>query len=281
MSKASKDQITATEYELAAFLQQEVADRLLERLDYMRIKPSIILDLGAATGYATHKLKERYPKAQLIALDSRENLLTTFKHSWWKKDPTRVCTDLEKIPLNNNSVDLIFSNLSLHTLNDPQFCFKEWQRILKPEGLLLFTSFGPDTLRELRISLSELKFEYNLRNFIDMHHLGDILLNIGFQDPVMDMEMITLSYTDLKKLIKDIHYSGVEQNAQPLMDPTNWNTLSEQYAKLRLENQQLPATFEILYGHAWKAKPSLLGKMNEQGEVEISVQSITIKEEIK
>lgn len=281
MSKASKDQITAAEYELAAFLQQEVADRLLERLDYMRIKPSVILDLGAATGYAARKLEQRYPKAQLIALDSRENVLTTFKHSWWKKDPTRICADLEKIPLNNNSADLIFSNLSLHVLNDPQFCFKELHRILKPEGLLLFTSFGPDTLQELRISLSELKSECNLRNFIDMHHVGDILLNMGFQDPVMDMEMITLSYTDLKKLIKDIHYSGIEHNARSLMDSTNWNTLSEQYAKLRLKNQQLPATFEILYGHAWKAKPSLLGKMNEQGEVEISVQSITMKGEIR
>lgn len=274
MHTASKDQTMAVEYELAAFLQQEVADRLLERLDYMLIKPSVILDLGAATGYAARKLERRYPKAQLIALDSRENLLTTFKHSWWKKDPTRICANLEKIPLNDNSIDLIFSNLSLHTLSDPQFCFQELQRVLKPEGLLLFTSFGPDTLHELRTSLSILKPQCNLKNFIDMHHVGDILLNTGFQDPVMDMEMITLSYADLKKLMDDIHHSGIENNARQWADSMDWNALLEEYSKFSLEDQEWAATFEIVYGHAWKAKPSSLGKLNERGEVEVSVQSI-------
>jgi len=280
-----KDQIkfnrnrSAATYNEAAVLQTEVADRLLERLDYMKIDPKVVLDLGAATGYSLPFLQRRFPKAKVIGVDLSWGLLNRVQQKWWRKKSLKVCADKELLPLAANSVDLIYSNLDFYALSDPTLCLQEARRVLKPGGLILFTTFGPDTLKELRQSFTD-AYPHVLE-FMDMHHWGDAMLATGWQDPVVDMEFLTLSYSDLNRLIKDIRGSGAK-NIHPerfpaLMPPSRWKAMQESYAKFCFENGQFPATFELIYGHAWKTEDKSSAGLNDQGEALIPIQSIRRK----
>ncbi len=255
----------AAGYDASAVLQREVCTRMLERLDYIKLQPERILDAGSGTGWGTRRLTQRYPDAQTIALDIAGSMLQAARGSsgWWQKlfggtRQLQVCGDIEELPLIANSVGMVWSNLTIQWCNDLPAMFAEVHRVLKVDGLLMFSTFGPDTLKELRQAFNGVDRHNHLNRFTDMHDIGDILVHSGFADPVMDMEYITLTYDDVRSLLHDLKSIGAHNatagRGRGLMGKNAWARLVENYERLR-SNGKLPATFEVVYGHAWKPQP--------------------------
>ncbi|MDH5765380.1 MAG: malonyl-ACP O-methyltransferase BioC [Gammaproteobacteria bacterium] len=268
--------LKAKSYEASAVLQQEVCNRLLEKLSWVKHAPEYILDAGSGTGWGTKGLMSTYSSARVIAMDLSVSMLkqTRGKGGLFRK-PSLLCADAESIPLADDSVDLIFSSLMLQWC-DPEKVFKEFLRVLKPGGLLMFASFGPDTLKELRTSWSKVDQAVHVNDFIDMHDLGDSLLATGFAEPVMDMDMMTLIYDDAITVMKDLQLIGantpLKNNAKGLLTPGKLQRVINEYEAFR-ENESLPATYEIIYGHAWKIEK----KNNGHGDREIHLPVDSIK----
>jgi malonyl-CoA O-methyltransferase len=257
----------AQDYDAAAVLQREVCTRMLERLDYMKLQPHSVLDVGSGTGWGTRQLGERYPKADITALDIAIGMLQVARGTsgWWKKlfagkRENFLCADVEALPLAANSVDMAWSNLALQWCNDLPATFVELQRVLKVDGLLIFSSFGVDTLHELRTAFHDVDGYNHLNRFADMHDIGDMLVAAGFADPVMEMERITLTYDDVRAVMQDLKSIGAHNatagRAPGLMGKAAWRRVTDNYEKLRRDGK-LPATFEIVYGHAWKSAPKV------------------------
>jgi len=255
----------ALQYDAAAVMQREVCKRMLERLDYIRQKPATVLDVGSGTGWGTRQLGERYPAAQIVALDMAIGMLHAARgtSSWWSKlfsgkATPYVCGDMEALPVKSNSMDMVWSNFALQWCNDLPATFVELQRVLKVDGLLMFSTFGPDTLKELRSAFQGVDGHNHLNRFADMHDIGDMLVAAGFGDPVMDMEYITLTYGDVKAVMQDLRSIGAHNatagRATGMMGKNAWNRVLENYERLRRDGK-LPATFEVIYGHAWKPQP--------------------------
>ena len=251
----------ANTYDASAILQQEVASRLLERLEYIRIQPSHVLDVGCGTGTITADMLKRYPKAEIIGLDLAFNMLKKTKQQgkgWFSKKPHCICADAEKLPLNNNSIDLVISNLMLQWSNDLQTVFDGFQRVITPEGLLMFTTFGPDTLKEIRTSWASVDNIPHTSQFTDMHDIGDALLKAGFSDPVMDMEIITMTYDSVRDVIKDIKNIGATNATQGrhkgLMGKQRLIDFELAYEQFKQADDLYPITWEVVYGHAWAPK---------------------------
>jgi len=255
-------------YDAAAVLQREVCTRMLEKLDYIKLQPSRLLDVGSGTGWGTRQLGERYPKAEITALDIAFGMLQQARgtSSWWKKifaGPREryVCADVEALPLPANSVEMVWSSLALQWCNDLPATFVELQRVLQVNGLLMFSSFGVDTLHELRAAFNGVDGHNHLSRFADMHDVGDMLVAAGFADPVMEMETLTLTYNDVRAVMQDLKSIGAHNatagRGQGLMGKQTWRRVIENYEKLRRDGK-LPATFEIVYGHAWKPAPKLM-----------------------
>jgi malonyl-CoA O-methyltransferase len=252
----------ATQYDAAAVMQREVCIRMLERLDYIKLKPATVLDVGSGTGWGTRQLGERYPAAQIVALDIALGMLQASrgKSGWWSKlfaGNTRqyVCADMEAMPIKANSMEMVWSNLAVQWCNDLPATLIELHKVLKVEGLLMFSTFGPDTLKELRIAFQGVDGYNHLNRFADMHDIGDMLVAGGFADPVMDMEYITLTYNDVKSVMQDLRSIGAHNatagRATGMMGKNAWGRVLENYEGLRRDGK-LPATFEVIYGHAWK-----------------------------
>ncbi len=248
----------ANRYDASAILQQEVANRLLERLDYIRLQPRRLLDLGCGTGKITSDMLKRYPKAETIALDLAFNMLKkTQQHTkgWFSKKPRCICADAENLPLKNDSIDLLISNLMLQWSNDLQAVFNGFQRIIAPKGLLMFTTFGPDTLKEIRASWASVDNTPHTNQFIDMHDIGDALLKAGFSDPVIDMEIITTTYDSIQNVLKDIKNIGasnaVQHRNKGLMGKQRFANFKTAYKLFRQADGLYPLTWEVVYGHAW------------------------------
>ena len=242
-------------YDDSAVLQREIADRLLERLDYVRLAPKRILDLGCGTGYAVAALHRRYRGAQVIALDfALPMLVQARRRGSWLRRPQCLCADAERLPLADGSLDLIVSNATLQWCNDLAGTFREALRILRPGGLLMFTTFGPDTLKELRAAWSEVDGFTHVSPFADMHDLGDALVRARFADPVMDTERLTLTYGRLSDLMADLKGIGArnatELRPRGLTGPGRLAALQTAYERSRLDGR-LPASYEVVYGHAW------------------------------
>jgi len=210
-------------------------------------------------------LGERYPKAEITALDIAIGMLQAARgtSSWWQKlfagrRENYLCADVEALPIASGSVDMVWSNLALQWCNDPPATFVELQRVIKVDGLLMFSSFGVDTLRELRTAFHGVDGYNHLSRFADMHDVGDMLVNAGFADPVMEMERITLTYDDVRAVMQDLKSIGAHNatagRAPGMMGKAAWRRVTENYEKLRRDGK-LPATFEIIYGHAWKPSP--------------------------
>lgn len=263
----------ASTYDAAAALQREVCDRMLERLEWLKFVPRTILDVGSGTGYGSQGLRRHYPEAQLIALDIAPAMLAAAraKEGWrrhlpWpgKRRQGYVCGDLEALPLRAGSVDMLWSNLAMQWCNDLPAAFDGMQRVLAPDGLLMFSTFGPDTLKELRQAFGELDGYPHVSRFADMHDIGDALVQAGFSAPVMDMDMITLTYDDLAQLMRDLKAIGAHNAAagrrKGLMGKDEWRRLQALY-ETRRRDGKLPATYEVVYGHAWRGeKPSAGGE---------------------
>ncbi len=256
---------SAGTYDEHAFLQREIGDRLFERLDYVKVAPQRVVDIGSGTGYATEKLLARYPEAAVIALDIAPDMLgvarrksvspSMFKRLFGRHERRQyVCADAESLPFADETIDLALSNLAMQW-TDPERVAKEVVRALKPAGLFMFTTFGPDTLKELRAAFKTVDDRPHVNSFIDMHDIGDILVHAGFADPVMDQEIVTLTYTDLKPLLRELKGIGAHNvlpgRASGLMGRQRWQRMVDAYERFRKDGR-LPATYEVVYGHAWK-----------------------------
>ena len=254
----------ASSYDQAAVLQREISNRMLARLEYIKYKPDVILDAGSGTGYGSQQLAKRYPNGQLIAVDIAWTMLSHARPNtaWWQRllplqqqRSDYVCGDIEQLPFKNASVGLIWSNLALQWCNDLDRTFAEMHRILRADGLLMFSTFGPDTLKELRQAFAKIDGYNHVNRFVDMHDIGDLLVNNRFSTPVMDMEYITLTYDDVISVMRDLKAIGahnvLQGRQQGLMGKNKWQQVIGEYEKLRRDGK-LPATFEVVYGHAWK-----------------------------
>lgn len=251
------------------FLVREIDRRMQERLDYVTLQPERIIDLGCSRGGSFAGLTARYPTAELIGVDLVPAMLASPDKAsgGWRRwlnlgrqtGPLRLAADAAQVPLIPGCANLLWSNLLLHWLDNPLPVFAEAHRLLDVDGLLMFSTFGPDTLKELRAAFAD--GHDHTQRFIDMHDLGDMLLGCGFADPVMDMEVITLTYSDLEGLFADLRASGgtcaMTSRNHGLSGRHGWASARATYEAMRHAGR-LPATFEVVYGHAWKAAPKKL-----------------------
>jgi len=268
----------AAQYEQSAVLQREVGQRLLQRLELIRLQPRFVVDLGSGTGLQTEALRERYRKARVMALDVSRNMLQqTRRRGTWLRPLPAVQASLDQLPFADRSVDLLFSSMSFQWSDEPRRLFSECHRVLRPGGLLMFSTLGPDTLRELRQSWQEVDGAEHVNRFVDMHDLGDALVGARFGDPVMDMEPFTLTYPDLKGLVRDLRGIGAStirgQRRSGLLGRDGWERLQAAYAGFRQDDGLLPATWEVVYGHAWATGEQPQQRM-EDGAVVIPLDGI-------
>ncbi|MEW6689801.1 MAG: methyltransferase domain-containing protein [Pseudomonadota bacterium] len=243
----------AKTYAAAARLEAEVGARMLERLEYVRLAPRRVLDAGS--GPPQRALGRRYRDAEVIALDFAPAMLRLGKKRLFERNPPRpVCGDITRLPVGSRAIDLVWSNMALHWAADPLAALREFQRVLAIGGLLMFSTLGPDTLRQLRAAAGDER----VHRFADMHDLGDMLVAAGFADPVMDMERLTLVYADGAALLADLRASGqtcaAAARARGLAGPRFRGALLERLA-VQQRDGKLPVDYEVLYGHAWKAAP--------------------------
>ena len=255
----------AASYDDAAVMQREVFERMFDRLDLMKLEPNAILDVGCGTGLGTLRLAERYKESNILALDIALPMLqlAVARRSWWTRLARRrqafVCGDLETLPLQEGCLDMVWSNLAMQWCNDPDLAFREFHRTLRPEGLLMFSTFGPDTLMELREAANADPAHTHVSRFLDMHDIGDALVRAGFANPVMDVERFTLTYDDVQGVMRDLKAIGAsnatEGRPRGLEGKSFLQRLANHYERFRREGK-LPATYEVVYGHAWKAQTS-------------------------
>lgn len=236
-------------YQRAARLELEVGARMLERLDYVRLDPARILDAGCGPAPQAAELARRYPRARLVALDFSLPMLARARRArgWLAqlagRAPLAVCARLERLPLAAGSIGLAWSNMALHWAADAPAALAELQRVLAPEGLLMFSTLGPDTLKELRAAAGAAR----VHRFADMHDIGDALVAAGFSAPVMDMEVLTLRYADGRGLAADLRATG-----QTLARADRARGLAGKALRAALESAGASASIEVIYGHAWK-----------------------------
>lgn len=255
-------------YDAHAVLQREVARRMAERLQYIRLAPERVLDVGCGTGADLRLLAERYPAAQRIGVDFALPMLKEARGElpWFRRllpggrarDAQLLCADATRLPLRDESVALVWSNMMLQWLPDPLPALTEMRRLLRTDGLLMFATLGPDTLKELRRAFATVGEAPHVHRFTDMHDLGDMLTACGFAEPVMDTETLTLTYRTTDELLRDLRASGASCAAvgrpRGMMGKGAWQRVRTAY-EMHRRDERLPATFEVVYGHAWKPAP--------------------------
>jgi malonyl-CoA O-methyltransferase len=246
------------QYEAAAPLQASVRATLLERVDELAsaLTPAVVLDIGAGTGAATAALRKRFARARVIALDLAEGMLAEAgKHQRLFRRFDRVRADAAQLPFADHSVDIIYSSLMLQWFDDPALVFAEAARVLKPGGLLAFSTFGPDTLRELRAAWDEADPDgVHVNRFIDVLDLGSALQRTGFAEPVLDVDRHRQSCADVFELLRGLQAIGAHNvNAgrpRALTGRRRFETMVAAYERSRAP-AGLPATWEVVYGVAW------------------------------
>jgi malonyl-CoA O-methyltransferase len=245
----------ADRYDEVALLQREIGERMLERLDYVRLQPKVVLDAGCGTGVATAQLARRYRGARVIALDFAHGMLRhARRRGTLFRRPRCVCADLERLPLADRSVDLLYSSSALQWSADLPGTFAEFLRVLRPGGLLTFSTFGPDTLKELRAAWAAVDGHSHVSPFPDMHDIGDWLVRGRFADPVMDAEWMTVTYEAVDGLMRDLKLLGAHNattgRARGMTGKGRLAAMRAAYERFRVDGR-LPATYEVVYGHAW------------------------------
>jgi malonyl-CoA O-methyltransferase len=253
----------AASYAAASRLEAEIGARMLERLDYVKVAPRWILDAGAGPAREASALAGRYRGAHVLALDFSVEMLGVGRAARHplarlggmlagRSAPLAVCALLEQLPLGSDSIGLVWSNMALHWAADPFAALREFERALAPEGLLMLSTLGPDTLSELRAAAGAER----VHRFADMHDLGDMLVAAGFSAPVMDMELVKLRYAQPQRLLEDLRASGQTQaradRARGLAGKDFARRLREGLAR-QSHGAGIDVSFEVVYGHAWKA----------------------------
>ena len=253
----------ADSYDASAVLQKQVRAEMLSRLSLMKVAPQTILDAGCGTGHGSFALQKRFSSAQVISLDIALGMLqkTKMQRPLLNKifnHQQLLCADIENLPIASNSINLLWSNLALQWCSNLDAAFTEVARVLQPESLFMFSTFGPDTLKELRAASSELYSQHghtHVSRFIDMHDIGDALTRAGFSAPVLDVEHYTLTYDNVKAVMKDLKSIGAHNATQGrprgLQGKGFLQNLIKNYELFRTDGK-LPATFEVIYGHAWR-----------------------------
>ena len=247
----------ASSYDHYAVLQREIESRLLERIEFQRHEPAVILDLGCGTGSASRTLAKQFPQAGVIALDWAPAMLEQAGVGLEGKPLgglSRLCADMHALPLAARSTDLIFSSLALQWSYDIPAVFREFRRIMKADAMLIFTCFGPDTLHELKQAWRAVDDFPHVNDYPDMHDIGDELLAAGFREPVMDAERLTLEYPDVMSLMRELKGIGAHNVASKrlhgLTGKTRLKTMLQAYEPFR-RGDRYPASYEIIYGTAF------------------------------
>ena len=272
----------ASSYDDAAVIQHEICDRTLERIDMLNLQPARVLDIGTGTGRSFHGLQSRFPNALIIACDLALPMLKQCQQLVNSEQAgLLVCNDAEQLPFADATIDLIFSTSTFQWCTDLHQLFSECMRVLCPNGALIFSTFGPDTLVQLRNSWAEVDDREHVHEFIDMHHIGDLLLTTRFLDPVVDMEMIDIQYQSLLELLRDLKDTGsrgkfahsASARPQGLMSKEKYKCLQLAYEKYRQKNDLLPASYEVVYGYARKPAHDF----HESNGIEVRVPMSDIK----
>jgi malonyl-CoA O-methyltransferase len=247
----------------------EVEQRMAARLEYVRLAPRWIADVAAGATRRPSVVRDRYPKARVLRVDSTfapvrrarsvRPLAARMRALVGAGREHFVCADPGALPIRSGSCGLVWSNLALAWSADPAATLGEWHRVLEVGGLLMFSAYGPDTLKELRAAFAAVDpAAPHVHPFVDMHDLGDALVATGFTDPVMDMEMLTVTYASAEALLDELRSTG-QRNAHAarrrgLTGRRAWAQMIDAYRALARDGR-VPASFEIVYGHAWKAAP--------------------------
>ncbi|WP_188381351.1 methyltransferase domain-containing protein [Oxalicibacterium faecigallinarum] len=262
----------------SVFLRREVASRMHERLAVIKLEPGVVLDAGCGEGADLSTLQKRFGQATILGIDASHAMLREAQavqndglsamnrllQQWLPAKMGRdsiaklACGNFAQLPLADNAVDAVWSNLSLHWHPQPDAVFSEWRRVLRQDGLLMFSCFGPDTFKELRAAFAETAGMHVLP-FVDMHDFGDMLVNAGFSTPVMDMELLTITYGTVDKLIADVRALGgnpLDTRLRGLLGRHAWQAVSERLeARRRTSDGKIPLTIEVVYGHAFRPAP--------------------------
>lgn len=269
---------SAGSYDAAAALQHEVEKRLLESLEYLGDRvPQVALDVGSGPGHAAAAMRKRWPRAQVVALDLALPMLREAKKQagWWKPF-ARVCADARALPLADASADVLFTNLCLQWVEDLPAVFAGFRRVLKPGGLLLCSTFGPETLHELRESFGQADALPHVSPFATIAQFGDALLMSGFRDPVLDRDRFTLTYGDLPALMRELRAMGatnaLHKRRHTLTGRARFAAATAAYEAFRGADGKLPSTWEVIYAHAWAPPPGapIRGRGEEIAAVPLS-----------
>lgn len=250
----------AASYAEASRLEAEVGARMLERLDYVKLDPRRVLDAGCGPAREAAALADRYPQATLVLLDPALPMLGTARPAgllsrlFARRERFAICGELERMPVAASSIGLAWSNMALHWVAEPLAAIRELHRVLEPDALVMFSTLGPDSLKELRAAAGPAR----VHAFVDMHDIGDMLVHAGFADPVMDMEHVTLTFESPRALVAELKAIGATNRTRgrprALMGRTRWSRAMQRLQSLARDGR-IPATFEVVYGHAWKIAP--------------------------
>jgi malonyl-CoA O-methyltransferase len=252
-------------YDAAAALQREIESRLLESLEFHPARhgdkqpPQRVLDLGSGPGRAAAEMRRRWPKAQVLALDLALPMLhqARSRDRWHplRRGVDRVCADARALPLAENSIDVLFSNLCLQWVEDLPAVFAGFRRVLRPGGLLLVSTFGPDTLHELRSAFAQADATPHVSPFASIAQFGDALVHAGFRDPVLDRDATTTHYRDLPALMRELRTLGATNALQArrhtLTGKARFARAAEAYARESGSDDGLPASWETITAMAW------------------------------
>jgi len=247
----------AATYNAHAVLQHEVELRLLERLDFLPREPRVVLDIGCGPGRASAAMRKRWTSAQTIALDLALPMLHRVKPGWLRP-LARINADARALPFAEASVDVLFSNLCIQWIDDLPALFGEFRRVLRPGAYLAISTFGPDTLHELRSAWAHADRMPHVGQFADIARVGDALLHAGFRDPVLDAEHFTLTYASAPELMRELKAIGATNadatRRRGLTGKSHWRRAVDAYETYRRDGK-LPATYEVVYAHAWAPEP--------------------------
>jgi malonyl-CoA O-methyltransferase len=271
----------STRYDAAAALQERVRNELLARLDELRIEPRAVLDLGAGTGHGTRALKRRHPKAVVVAADIAPGMLVQARQqSRWLRRFERVRADAYALPFADGSFDLVFSNLMIQWCDDLDAVFVEIARVLKPGGLLLFSTFGPGTLAELREAWGASDSSNHVNHFFDPHALGSALMQAQLAEPVLDVDRIVAKYPDVMTLMRELKAIGAHNvtqgRARGLTARSRLAAMTLAYETQRRDGK-IPATWEVIHASAWGSERRPQQSMGLPRETLISPSSIRRK----